>query len=109
MILRICWAWRSSPTPKPSTPALLLMIVSPFAPFRCNARVRFSGIPHRPNPPTMIVAPSCRSAIASNALGTTLFMGLSRNGAVGSVEDLLDLLHISGFQRVEHGAQARGE
>src|SRR5258705_6997022 len=60
--------------PKPSTPALLLMVVRFFVPLRASARIRFSGIPHRPKPPTMMVAPSNTSWIASSALATTLFM-----------------------------------
>lgn len=41
---------RRSPSPKLSTPALLLTTVSPLT-FDCSkAAIRFSGIPHRPNP-----------------------------------------------------------
>src|ERR1019366_3584741 len=63
---------RSSPTPAPSTPALLLMVVRFLTPLSARARIRFSGIPHKPNPPTMMVAPSNTSWIASSALATTL-------------------------------------
>src|SRR5579872_5113315 len=45
-----------------------------FVPLRTSARIRFSGIPHKPNPPIMIVAPSNTSRIASSALATTLFI-----------------------------------
>ncbi len=62
----------SSPIPKPSTPTLLLMVVRFLTPLRARARIRFSGIPHKPNPPTIIVAPSNTSWIASSALATTL-------------------------------------
>src|ERR1700674_3757918 len=65
---------RSSPTPKPSTPALLLMVVRFLTPLWTRARIRFSGFPHKPNPPTMMVAPSNTSWIASSALATTLCM-----------------------------------
>src|SRR5260370_1402585 len=67
------WAFASSnPTPRPSTPALLLMVVRFLTPFWARARIRFSGFPHKPNPPTMMVAPSNTSWIASSALATTL-------------------------------------
>src|SRR5208337_1636599 len=72
MCLRICPLARSSPTPKPSTPALLLIVVRFLTPLRARARIRFSGIQHKPNPPTMMLAPSNTSAIASSALATTL-------------------------------------
>ena len=65
----------SSPMPRPSTPTLLLMVVRFFTPLRTRARIRFSGIPHSPNPPTMMVAPSKISLMASSALATTLFIG----------------------------------
>src|SRR6266852_5061457 len=70
---RRIWPFASSnPTPKPSTPALLLMVVRFLTPFWARARIRFSGFPHKPNPPTMMVAPSNTSWIASSALATTL-------------------------------------
>ena len=34
--------------PKPSTPTLLLMVVRFFTPLRTSARIRFSGMPHKP-------------------------------------------------------------
>lgn len=48
--------------------------------------MRFSGMPQRPNPPSMMVAPEGMSATAASADGTTLFIrgGLSRiAGGVG--------------------------
>src|SRR6266498_1596106 len=59
---------------KPSTPTLLLMVVRFFTPLRTRARSRFSGTPHKPKPPTMIVAPSGMSRTASSALATSLFI-----------------------------------
>src|SRR6266446_5620044 len=75
MCLRICPAASSIPMAYPSTLTLLLMVVRFFTPLRTSARIRFSGIPHRPNPPTMTVAPSKTSRMASSALATTLFIG----------------------------------
>ena len=60
--------------PSPSTPTLLLMVYRFFVPLRANARIRFSGIPQSPKPPTIMVAPSNTSWMASSALATTLFM-----------------------------------
>jgi len=60
--------------PRPSTPALLLMVVRLFMPLRASARIRFSGIPHSPKPPNIMVAPSNTSWIASSAFATTLFI-----------------------------------
>ena len=59
-------------------PQLLLITVRFFTPLRWIAAIRFSGFPHRPNPPDMITAPSCMSRMASSALPTTLFMHPSR-------------------------------
>ena len=39
-----------------------------------QSRIRFSGMPAQPNPPSMMVAPSEMSWMASSALETTLFM-----------------------------------
>ena len=75
MCCRICPFASSSPMPNPSTPTLLLMVVRFFTPLRPRARIRFSGMPHSPNPPTMMVAPSKMSRMASSALATTLFIG----------------------------------
>ena len=53
----VCWicpAASSRPLPTPSTPTLLLMVVRFFVPLRTSARMRFSGMPHSPKPPTMI-------------------------------------------------------
>src|SRR5262249_40218966 len=61
--------WRFSsrtPMPKPSTPALFETIVRFFAPLRCTAAMRFSGMPHRPKPPIRTVMPSLRLAMAAS-------------------------------------------
>src|SRR5512146_1055878 len=71
---RICPAASSRPTPNPSTPALLLTVVRFLVPFLTRARIRFSGLPHRPKPPIMMLAPSDISRTASSALATTLFI-----------------------------------
>ena len=60
--------------PKSSMPALLLMTVSPFVPRACSAAIRVSGIPQRPKPPIMMVAPSGMRDTASSALASTLFI-----------------------------------
>src|SRR5205814_1712894 len=51
------------------------IVVRFFVPLRASARIRFSGIPHRPKPPIMIVAPSGISRMASSELATTFFIG----------------------------------
>src|SRR3954471_19915251 len=63
------------PAPNWSMPTLLLMTVRFLVPRACSARMRFSGMPHRPKPPIMIDAPSGTSAAATSALGRTLFTG----------------------------------
>ena len=71
----VTWRERSStPMPKSSTPALLLMTVRLPVPFARSAPIRFSGIPQRPKPPIRMEAPSGMSATAASALGSTLFM-----------------------------------
>ena len=60
--------------PKSLVPALLLIMVRPFVPRSRRAARRFSGIPHRPKPETMMEAPSGMSRTASAASFTTLFM-----------------------------------
>src|ERR1017187_8072678 len=72
------------PRPNSSTPTLLLMVLRFLTPFFTSARMRFSGIPHSPNPPTMMVAPSLISATASSAFANTLFidMGVSSERAI---------------------------
>jgi len=59
--------------PKSSMPALLLMTVSPCVPRAWRAEMRCSGMPHRPKPPIMMVAPSGMRDTASSALASTLF------------------------------------
>ena len=62
-----CRDFRSNPNPKSSTPALLLTMVKPFGFETFSADMRFSGMPHRPNPPTRRVQPSGMSFTASSA------------------------------------------
>src|SRR5579864_5144692 len=50
------------------------MIVRFRVPLRTSARIRFSGMPQSPMPPSMTTAPSGTSRIASSALATTLFI-----------------------------------
>src|SRR5678815_1743004 len=71
-----CFVLTSIPTPKSSTPGLLLMTVRLRVPRACSALMRFSGRPHRPKPPHMMVAPSGMSATPSAALEITLFMSV---------------------------------
>src|SRR4029450_9555950 len=63
--------------PKSLVPALLLIIVRFFEPRARKAASRFSGMPHRPKPDTMIDAPSGMSCTATAASFTTLFMKLA--------------------------------
>ena len=54
----ILFTWRvcnNKPNPKSSTPQLLLTTVSSrTSPLLFNAEIKFSGIPHNPNPPTSL-------------------------------------------------------
>src|SRR5579864_787378 len=50
------------------------MVVRFFTPRRTSARIKFSGIPHSPKPPIMMVAPSGISRMASSELATSLFI-----------------------------------
>ena len=62
--------WRfcsSTASPSPPPPQLLLMMVSPPMPDSARVRIRCSGFPDSPNPPTIIEAPSRRSCRASMA------------------------------------------
>src|SRR5882762_6725553 len=77
MCREICPFASSNPMPNPSTPTLLLMVVKFLTPFLTSARIRFSGIPHKPKPPNIMEAPSCTSRIASSALATILFIDSS--------------------------------
>src|SRR5882762_1941617 len=73
----ICPFASSNPMPNPSTPTLLLIVVRFFTPFLTRARIKFSGIPHKPKPPNIMEAPSWTSRIASSALATILFIDSS--------------------------------
>src|SRR5262245_54520758 len=53
------------------------MQVRSRGPLSRRAPIRFSGIPHRPNPEIMMEAPSGMSRTADAASGTTLFMVLA--------------------------------
>src|ERR1041385_7856261 len=65
--------------PKSSTPAVLLMTVRFFVARACSAAMRVSGMPHRPKPPIMMVAPSGIRATASDAPASTLFIASHSN------------------------------
>ena len=67
------WPFASRmPSPLSSMPQLFEMMVRSLVPLRRIAAIRFSGMPHSPKPPAIIVAPSKRSATASSALGDGL-------------------------------------
>src|SRR4030095_7228443 len=94
-----CFVLTSIPTPKSSTPGLLLMTVRLRVPRACSALMRFSGRPHRPKPPHMMVAPSGMRATASAALVITLFMSVIILHQLGAplrrcCEDRLDRLAV---------------
>src|SRR3954447_650323 len=72
------------PRPLSVVPQLFETMVRFFTPLRWMASIRFSGLPHRPNPPDMITAPSCMSRMASSALPTTLFIEPPKPGSVGT-------------------------
>ena len=80
IIFLICRVASSSPIPKSSTPQLLLTTVRSLTPSARMPAIRFSGMPHRPNPPASTIAPSLSPAraSASAAFATTLFMRLLR-------------------------------
>src|SRR5512146_666573 len=99
---RICPAASSRPTPNPSTPALLLTVVRFLVPFLTRARIKFSGLPHRPKPPIMMLAPSGISRTASSALPTTLF--ISGNSTFRSHLDANFLIDHRGH-RVHRGSK----
>ena len=64
-----CRVVSRTPMPKPSTPALLPTMVRSFTPLSRSAAMRFSGMPHSPNPPAAIVMLSLsRPASAAVAL-----------------------------------------
>src|SRR3954454_4034304 len=69
----------SSPSPQPSTPALFETASSSRVPASSTAWISTVGIPHSPNPPTAIVAPSATSATASSAEPTTLSISASHS------------------------------
>src|SRR3954464_10399055 len=89
IILRTCRDRSSTPMPKSSTPALLLITVRPRVPRARSAAIRVSGMPHSPKPPIIIVAPSGMRATASSAPDSTLFTG----GILSSVRWLSHLMH----------------
>ena len=67
-IIRLtCLLRRRMPKPKSSMPQLFETIVRSLGPCYAIAVIRFSGMPHRPNPPAHIVAPSLISLVASAA------------------------------------------
>src|SRR5687768_9694266 len=87
------------------------MQVRPFIPLRTSAAIQFSGMPHKPKPPSMIVAPSGISRMASSALVTTLFMTMQNYLLVNVRNKMLlrsRLVHFfaaavgAGSQRIQH-------
>src|SRR5689334_22540186 len=85
--------------PWPSMPTLFEMVCRFETLLRTSAAIRFSGTPHSPKPPIMMLEPSAMSAIAASAVATILFTGPSI-----AVECALTLLQ----RKREHGT-ARGE
>src|ERR1044071_10482061 len=76
-IFLICRVSSRMPRPKPSTPALFEITVRPFTPDSRSARMRFSGMPHRPKPPAITVMPSrVRPASADFASANTFMVFL---------------------------------
>ena len=55
IIFWICFCCNNNPSPKSSTPALLEIQVRFLVCFFTNSAMLFSGIPHRPNPPNIMV------------------------------------------------------
>src|SRR5215216_4249731 len=82
------------PRPYSSVPALLLIAVRFFVPRAWSALIRFSGMPHRPKPPNITVAPSGIIAAASSALANTLSITL----------DYMPRATIRLFEEVPHDA-----
>ena len=62
-----CLFLNKIPSPKLSIPALLLTTVRSLALVLDNAVIKFSGIPHRPKPPTSKVEFDLISLTASSA------------------------------------------
>src|SRR5438552_13011236 len=94
------------PTPKSSTPALLLITVRFFVPRACSAAISVSGMPQSPNPPIMMVAPSGIPATASDAPASTLFIASHSNKMHTPVHP--DLEHAISFHQsiVAEGGKA---
>src|SRR5262245_2905712 len=65
-------ALNSAAIPTSPLPALLLTMLSSFAPWAISASISSSGTPEPPKPPTRIVAPSRMSASAASIEGTIL-------------------------------------
>src|SRR6187399_147562 len=81
-ILRICRVASRSPSPNPSTPALLEITVRSRAPESRNARMRFSGMPQSPNPPDITVMPSRVSPASADLASANTFL-LDLSGCIG--------------------------
>src|ERR1700742_4178090 len=75
-----------SPIPQPSTPTLLAIVCSPVTFRRTSAAIRFSGTPHIPKPPTMMLEPSAISATAASEFATTLFTGHQYSDGYGQAD-----------------------
>lgn len=61
----ICLVPRKRPSPKFTSPTLLLTTVKSFTRVLSSAPIRFSGIAQKPKPRIMILAPSGMSLTAS--------------------------------------------
>src|SRR5262245_22929462 len=75
-------------------------------PFFTRAAIQFSGIPHNPNPPSIITAPSLMSLMASAAEATTLFIvviSLFQWSRAGNTTGLRRGIHAGSFPGGLHG------
>ncbi len=75
--LETCLFFNSNDNPYSVVPHSLDINVRFYVPHLAVALIKFSGIPHSPNPPATILAPSNKSCVASSAfLHIFLFRGL---------------------------------
>ena len=64
---RATWRFcKSTASPCPWLPQLLLMMVRFLTPLAAMASMQASALPQRPKPPDMIVIPSCRSPVRAS-------------------------------------------
>src|SRR5262245_49479365 len=92
------------------------MTVRPRVPRARSARMRFSGMPQRPKPPIMMLAPSGTSATAAAASASTLFttadysagsflQGGAPPARLGEELDQATAVHEIRAQLLQHGDQ----